>query len=62
MVIDILSIPIMNDESERIFSETRRTISWERAQIRAENLEKIEYLKHWKRSGISLNEILEIAS
>jgi hypothetical protein len=27
-----------------------------------ENLEKVEYLKYWKRSDISLNEILEIAN
>jgi hypothetical protein len=46
MAIDILSIPAINDEPERIFSGTRRTISWKRAQIEAENLEKIEYLKH----------------
>jgi hypothetical protein len=46
MAIDILSIPVMNNESERIFSEARRTISWERAQIETENLEKVEYLKH----------------
>jgi hypothetical protein len=52
----------MSDESERIFFGTRRTISWERAQIRTENLKKIEYLKYWKRSNISLDEILKIAN
>jgi hypothetical protein len=55
MAIDILSIPAMSDEPERVFSRTRRTVSWERAQIGAENLEKVEYLKHWKRSEISLD-------
>jgi asparagine synthetase A len=48
----------MSDELERVFSGARRTVSWERAQIDAENLEKVECLKHWKRSGIS-NEVLE---
>ena len=55
MAIDILSIPAMSDEPERVFSGARRTISWERCQIGAENLEKVECVKHWKRSGI-LNE------
>jgi hypothetical protein len=62
MVIDILSIPVINDKSERIFLGTRRIISWERAQIGAENLEKVEYLKYWKRSDISLNEIFDIVN
>jgi hypothetical protein len=53
MAIDILSIPAMSDEPERVFSGARRTISWERAQIGAENLERVECLKHWGRSGIS---------
>jgi hypothetical protein len=50
----------MSDESERIFLRARRTISWERPQIGAENLKKVEYLKYWKRSGIFLDEIFEI--
>jgi hypothetical protein len=28
--------------------------------MKAENLEKVEYLKYWKRNSISLDEILEI--
>jgi hAT family C-terminal dimerisation region len=59
MAIDILSIPAMSDEPERVFSGARRTVSWERAQMGAENLERVECLKHWKRSGI-LDEILEV--
>jgi hypothetical protein len=46
MAIDILSIPAISDELERVFSGACRTVSWERAQIGAENLEKVEYLKH----------------
>jgi hAT family C-terminal dimerisation region len=41
MAIDILSIPAMSDEP------------WERAQLGAENIERVECLKHWKQSGIS---------
>ena len=57
MAIDVLSIPPMSDEPERVFSGARRTVSWERAQMEPETLEKVECLKHWKRSGI-LNQIL----
>jgi hypothetical protein len=53
MAIDILSIPAMSDEPERVFSGARRTISWERAQLSAENIERMECLKSWQRSGIS---------
>jgi hypothetical protein len=57
MAIDVLSIPAMSDEPERVFSAARRTVSWDRAQMEPETLERVECLKHWKRSGI-LNEIL----
>jgi hypothetical protein len=52
MAIDILSIPAMSDELERVFSGARRTILWERGQMELETLEMTECLKHWKRSGI----------
>ena len=55
MAIDILSIPAMSDEPERVFSGARRTVSWDRGEMDAETLEKVECLKHWKHSGI-LNE------
>jgi hypothetical protein len=35
MAIDILSIPPMSDEVERVFSGVRRTISWDRARLGA---------------------------
>jgi hAT family C-terminal dimerisation region len=53
MAVDILSIPAMSDEPERIFSGAHCTISWERAQLSAENIERTECLKHWQKSGIS---------
>ena len=52
MAIDILSIPPMSDEPERVFSGARRTVSWDRGQIEPETIEMRECLKHWKRSGI----------
>jgi len=52
MAIDILSIPAMSAEPERVFSGARRTISWDRAQLGAESVEKLECLKHWERTSI----------
>jgi hypothetical protein len=52
MAIDILSIPPMSDEPERVFSGARRTVSWDRGQLEPETIEMRECLKHWKRSGI----------
>jgi hAT family protein len=52
MAIDILSIPAMSDEPERVFSGGRRTISWDRGSMLPETLEQRECLKHWKKSGI----------
>jgi hypothetical protein len=52
MAIDILSIPAMSDELERVFSRARRTVTWDKGQIVPETMEWRECLKHWKRSGI----------
>ena len=46
MAIDILSIPAMSDEPERVFSGACYTISWERGQLNPETIEIIECLKH----------------
>ena len=46
MAIDILSIPPMSDEPERCFSGARRTVTWDRGQIKAETIELRELLKH----------------
>ena len=58
MALDILSIPAMSDEPERVFSEACHTVSWEKSQLDVQTLEHIECLKHWKWSGI-LNEFLD---
>jgi hypothetical protein len=58
MAIEILSIPPMSDEPERVFSGARRTVSWDRGQIEVDTIECRECLKHWKNSGI-LNLIIE---
>jgi hypothetical protein len=54
MAIDILSIPAMSDEPERVFSGARRTISWERMQLGREIIEKVECLKSWMRNNMAV--------
>ena len=58
MAIDILLIPPMSDELERVFSRARCIVLWDRGQIEVETIELRECLKHWKRSGI-LNKFYE---
>lgn len=52
MAVDILSIPPMSAEPERIFSGARRTISWQRMKLGPVNIERIECLKSWIRTGL----------
>lgn len=52
MAIDILSVPAMSDEPERVFSCTRRTVSWDRARLAAETIEKTQCLGNWVKNGL----------
>lgn len=54
--INILSIPAMSDEPERVFSGGRRTISWERMQLGVSSIQHTECMKSWHRSGILIEE------
>lgn len=38
-------------EPERIFSSSRRVLSWDRARLGDKVLEHLVCIKHWKRSG-----------
>jgi hypothetical protein len=42
VAVDILAMPAMSAEPERVFSGARCTISWERAKLGAESIEKGE--------------------
>ena len=53
MATDILWIPAMSADPERVFSGVRRTISWDRMLLGAATIEKGECLKSWIRSGIT---------
>ena len=52
MAINILSIPAISAEPERVFSGARRIVTWERSQLGFTTIEKVECLKHWMRNGI----------
>ena len=46
LAINVLSIPAMSAEPERVFSGARRIISWERMQLGEDTIEFLECLKH----------------
>jgi hypothetical protein len=50
--IEVLSIPSMSDEPERIFSGCRRTITWDKTSMTAITLEQLECGKHWKKGDL----------
>ena len=52
MAIEVLSVPVMSDDPERVFSCTRRTISWDRARLSAETIEKLECLGNWVQNDL----------
>ena len=52
MAIDILLMPAISNELERVFSGARRTVIWDRAEMLPEMLEWRECLKYWKKNGI----------
>ncbi|OWT42391.1 hypothetical protein VFPPC_18318 [Pochonia chlamydosporia 170] len=52
MAIDILSIPPESTDPESAFSGGRRTLSWDRESMLCENVEKVECIGNWIRSGL----------
>jgi hypothetical protein len=42
----------MSDELERVFSDRRRTIAWDRISLGLGIVEQTECMKSWIRSGI----------
>ncbi len=47
MAIDILSIPGMSDEAERVFSGARQTVTDFRGSLKASSIEMLECIKSW---------------
>jgi hypothetical protein len=51
MALDILSIPAMSAEPERLFSSAKITITDRRNRLGIESIEAIECLKSWLSKG-----------
>ena len=52
MAINILSIPSISAEAERVFSGTQQTVSWDRISLGSTNIKCTECLKSWLLSNI----------
>ncbi|EKG09473.1 HAT domain-containing protein [Macrophomina phaseolina MS6] len=52
MAIEVLSVPAMSDDPERVSSCTKRTISWDRTRLSAEAIEKLECLGNWVQNDL----------
>lgn len=52
LAIELLSIPAMSAEVERVFSGARRTISWDRSRLRPEKIEEVECAKHYFKNQL----------
>jgi hypothetical protein len=46
MAINILLIPLISNKPERVFLGARRTVTWDRGQIKTETIKLKELLKH----------------
>jgi hypothetical protein len=47
LALDLLSIPAMSAEPERLFSSGRRMMAWERLSLGVDTIEANESLRHW---------------
>lgn len=52
MAIDILSIPGMSDEPERVFSGARHTVTDFRGSLKAESIEMLACIRSWRRAHL----------
>ena len=52
MTFDILSIPVMNAETEHVFSDTKFTISPNRNWLGEDIIEATECLNRWYKAGL----------
>ena len=48
---DVFSIPAMSSECERVFSQLRRLITFERTHLGDDMIESDDCQKHWLASG-----------
>ena len=47
MALDLLSIPVMSTEVERVFSSVKRLVTADRNRLQDNTIEVLQLLKHW---------------
>lgn len=57
MAVDLLSVPAMSAEAERVFSHGRRLIPYTRNALAAVTVNQVLCLKHWLSTGIISDEL-----
>jgi len=50
MAINILLIPAISDDLERVFSGARYTVLWERAKLGVDTIKILKCSKNWKQN------------
>lgn len=53
IALDVLSIPAMSDECERVFSQAKESVPNNRSSISPATLEALQCLKNWKKHGMA---------
>jgi hypothetical protein len=54
LALDLLAIPAMAAEDERVFSSTGKLITADRNQLDEDSIEAVECLRHWYRARKAL--------
>jgi hypothetical protein len=52
MAFDLLSVPAMSSECERVFSIAKHLITMPRNRLKDDVIEAIQLLKHWYMGGL----------
>jgi hAT family C-terminal dimerisation region len=50
--LDLLSIPVMSLEIERVFSSARLLLTDQRLRMNEAIIEEVELTRHWRQQGI----------
>jgi hypothetical protein len=57
MALDLLSIPAMSAEVERVFSSVKRLLTSDRNRMNEDSIEETQLLKHWWSNELILKQL-----
>jgi hAT family C-terminal dimerisation region len=57
MALDLLSIPAMSAEVERVFSSVKRLLTPDRNRMNKDSIEETQLLKHWWSNELILKQL-----